>query len=271
LKMFSVRLAARCARLSTVIPSTSRSRAVAGARAVPSVTRIPRVSTPSFFGLTQKRFYEDLADDDSVAGQRYSVRHRAPDGAPLQPTDTLYVGNMQFDVSEEDLYNYFSSVGEVKGVKVIMDPRGLSKGFGYVQYSNLDNAIKACTELNNSIFGGRRLNVQFLAKPQANRMNQNAPSKTLFIGNMNYEMTDDDISDLFKGIKNCLDVRVAMDRRTGQPRGFAHADFVDVDSAVAAKEKLSGRIFFGRALRIDFAAGEARDRPSPQNPMHEDL
>lgn len=72
--------------------------------------------------------------------------------------------------------------------------------------------MKACEELNNTVFGGRRLNVQFLARPQNNRMQPNPPSKTLFIGNMNYEMTDDDITDLFKGIKNCLDVRVAMDR-----------------------------------------------------------
>lgn len=50
-------------------------------------------------------------------------------------------------------------------------------------------------------------------------------------------------------------------RRTGQPRGFAHADFVDIESAVAAKEKLGGRIFFGRALRIDYAAGSDRERP----------
>lgn len=84
--------------------------------------------------------------------------------------------------------------------------------FGYVQFHDLDTAVKACEELNNTVFGGRRLNVQFLARPQNNRMQPNPPSKTLFIGNMNYEMTDDDITDLFKGIKNCLDVRVAMDR-----------------------------------------------------------
>jgi len=47
-----------------------------------------------------------------------------------------------------------------------------------------------------------------------------------------------------------------FNRRTGQPRGFAHADFADVDSAVAAREKLMGRIFFGRALRIDFSASD---------------
>lgn len=170
---------------------------------------------------------------------------------------------MQFDTTEQDLQNYFGTLGEIKGVKIIHDARGLSKGFGYVQFADLETATKACEELNNTVFSGRRLNVQYLAKPQNNKMGPNPPSKTLFIGNMNYEMTDEDINELFKDIKNCLDVRVAMDRRTGQPRGFAHADFADVDSAVAAREKLMGRIFFGRALRIDFSASDrATDRAS---------
>lgn len=84
--------------------------------------------------------------------------------------------------------------------------------FGYVQFADLETATKACEQLNNTVFSGRRLNVQYLAKPQNNKMGPNPPSKTLFIGNMNYEMTDEDINELFKDIKNCLDVRVAMDR-----------------------------------------------------------
>jgi nucleolin len=59
--------------------------------------------------------------------------------------------------------------------------------------------------------------------------------------------------DLFRQIKNVLDVRVAIDRRSGQPRGFAHADFTDVESAVAAKETLEQKMVYGRQLRIDYS------------------
>ena len=48
------------------------------------------------------------------------------------------------------------------------------------------------------------------------------------------------------------DVRVAIDRRTGQPRGFAHADFLDVESATKAKELLSKKELYGRWLRLDY-------------------
>lgn len=86
-------------------------------------------------------------------------------------------------------------------------------------------------------------------------MPQNPPSKTLFIGNMSFEMTDRDLNDLFRGIRNVIDVRVAIDRRTGQPRGFAHADFVDVKSAQDGMKELQGKETYGRKLRIDYSYG----------------
>lgn len=70
---------------------------------------------------------------------------------------------------------------------------------------------------------------------------------------MSFEMSDKDLNDLFREVRNVIDVRVAIDRRTGQPRGFAHADFIDVDSAVKAAELLSGKEIYGRKLRVDFS------------------
>ena len=77
------------------------------------------------------------------------------------------------------------------------------------------------------------------------------PSKTLFIGNLAFEMSDADLNKLFRDIRNVIDVRVAIDRRTGQPRGFAHADFVDIASAQKAQELLAGQEIYGRKLRVE--------------------
>jgi nucleolin len=125
------------------------------------------------------------------------------------------------------------------------------------------------------VFEGRNLVVQYhRAKPAGERTGgsrfdghavNNPPSKTLFVGNMSFEMSDKDLNDLFRNIRNVMDVRVAIDRRTGQPRGFAHADFVDVASATKAKEELNGKEIYGRQLRIDFSKsatdGQRSDRP----------
>lgn len=71
-------------------------------------------------------------------------------------------------------------------------------------------------------------------------------------------MSDRDLNNLFREIKNVIDVRVAIDRRTGQPRGFAHADFTDVASAERAMTELSGKVVCGRSLRIDFSTSTGR-------------
>lgn len=64
-----------------------------------------------------------------------------------------------------------------------------------------------------------------------------------------------------------LDVRVAIDRRSGQPRGFAHADFTDVAAATAAKELLADKVIYGRNLRVDFSTSTSTANRSPP-PQH---
>jgi RNA recognition motif-containing protein len=106
------------------------------------------------------------------------------------------------------------------------------------------------------VFEGRNLVVQYhREKPTSGRSpakQMSTPSKTLFIGNMSFEMSDKDLNDLFRDIRNVIDVRVAIDRRTGMPRGFAHADFVDVESATKAFEQLKDKVVYGRSLRVDY-------------------
>lgn len=115
--------------------------------------------------------------------------------------------------------------------------------------------------MNMQLYEGRRMTVQYAARPSnearrdqmTSRKPLNPPSKTLFIGNMSFEMTDRDLSNLFRGIRNVIDVRVAIDRRTGQPRGFAHADFIDVKSAMEGMKILEQKETYGRRLRLDYS------------------
>jgi RNA recognition motif-containing protein len=75
-------------------------------------------------------------------------------------------------------------------------------------------------------------------------------------------MTDKDLNDLFRPLRKISDVRVAIDRRTGQPRGFAHADFWDVEAAKAARDILEGKVVHGRELKTDYAI--SREKPAPR-------
>ena len=124
--------------------------------------------------------------------------------------------------------------------------------FGKVEFENIQQATAAIEAKDQSVFEGRTIIVNYQTKARINT-DLKEPSKTLFIGNLAFEMSDQDLNNLFRDIRNVLDVRVAIDRRTGQPRGFAHADFVDTESAVKALEFLQGKEVYGRRLRIDYS------------------
>jgi len=170
------------------------------------------------------------------------------------------------------LKRVFSRFGTVESVRLVIDNKGLSRGFGYVMFQNVDDATAAIENLNQQVFEGRRMNVQYHIERErtrsTNRFPQRSPmspSKTLFIGNMSFEMSDKDLNDLFRDIRNVMDVRVAIDRRTGQPRGFAHADFIDIKSAEQAKTVLEGKEIYGRKLRVDFSGHSSQSRPKDDN------
>ena len=143
----------------------------------------------------------------------------------------------------------------------------LRSSFGYVDFVRQDDANNAIAKLDQSVFDGRRMTVQYHRRQERPRNTNNTrpdaqhqPSKTLFIGNMSFEMSDKDLNDLFREVKNVLDVRVAIDRRSGQPRGFAHADFIDIASAERAKAVLAGKEIYGRKLRVDFSQSSVQRR-----------
>ena len=72
----------------------------------------------------------------------------------------LYVGNLSYQVREEELKNLFGQFGEVTSIKIISDHEtGRSKGFGFVEMANDDEARNAMQELNNSEVQGRQIKV----------------------------------------------------------------------------------------------------------------
>lgn len=80
----------------------------------------------------------------------------------------LYVGNMNYSTDESSLKQLFSSYGNVISAKVIIDRMtGKSKGFGFVEIENDDDAKKAIDALNGKEFMGRTLRVnEAMEKPR---------------------------------------------------------------------------------------------------------
>ncbi|HED09117.1 MAG TPA: RNA-binding protein [Caldithrix abyssi] len=72
----------------------------------------------------------------------------------------LYVGNLSFDMTDEDLQQVFEEYGTVNKVNIIMDrDSGRSKGFGFVEMESSESGEKAVQELDGQEVKGRNLKV----------------------------------------------------------------------------------------------------------------
>jgi len=81
----------------------------------------------------------------------------------------IYVGNLSYDSTEEELRSLFETYGQVDSVNIIKDKySGRSRGFGFVEMPNDEEAAAAIEGLHEKDFGGRQLNVN-KAKPRNDR------------------------------------------------------------------------------------------------------
>ncbi len=81
----------------------------------------------------------------------------------------IYVGNLSYGMSEEELRQAFSAHGEVSSVKILMDREtGRSRGFGFVEMPNQSEGEAAIADLNGKDLGGRSLRVNE-ARPRERR------------------------------------------------------------------------------------------------------
>ncbi|KAK2810146.1 hypothetical protein FQN50_003115 [Emmonsiellopsis sp. PD_5] len=241
------------------------------ATAVPSFVRINAQIPKAVF---PRRFFSDDASSD-LPPVRNTGRNFTPKPRNFPPSETIYVGNIFFELSADDLKQDMSQFGNVEGVRIIYDNRGLSRGFGYVTFDTIEAAERAIAEMNMRVYQGRRVVVNFAASDFASKnrgpnvIGDREPTTTLFVGNLSFEMTDADLNELFKGIQGCEDIRVAVDKLTGRPRGFAHLDFTDLESSKAAHAKLTGMAPYGRELRVNYGETQKRRNFGRRSPARE--
>ena len=87
-------------------------------------------------------------------------------------SSNLYVGNLSYSVTGEDLRELFSQFGEVKEAKVIGD-----RGFGFVEMNTTEEASKAVDELNETEYEGRTIKVSE-ARPRREKQDRGGYQKS---------------------------------------------------------------------------------------------
>ncbi|KAI4592022.1 hypothetical protein KJ359_011969 [Pestalotiopsis sp. 9143b] len=102
-------------------------------------------------------------------------------------------------------------------------------------------------------------------------MSSKPPSRVVFVGNIPYGLSEEQITDIFSTCGQVLNFRLVYDRETGRPKGFGFAEYPDADSAASAVRNLNDYEVMNRKLRVDYSTegrvGEEDDKMGP-NPMN---
>jgi nucleolin len=151
-----------------------------------------------------------------------------------------------------------------------------SRSFGYVEFANAADAAAAHSAKQGADLDGRKLNVDYATSrnngDQRDKVQSRAktfgdqtsdPTDTLWIGNISFQVDQDQLSTAFQEYGTVLGVRLPTDRETGALKGFGYVTYSSVDEAKAAMETMQGADLAGRSLRLDFSQPRPNNGDSP--------
>ncbi|KAG5440898.1 hypothetical protein PCK2_000053, partial [Pneumocystis canis] len=82
------------------------------------------------------------------------------------------------------------------------------------------------------------------------------PSKVVFVGNIPYDVLEEQLKDIFRQIGPINRFRLVFDKETNKPKGYGFCEYPDIATASAAVRNLNNHDINGRQLRVDFAESD---------------
>ncbi|KAK4777585.1 hypothetical protein SAY87_017772 [Trapa incisa] len=159
------------------------------------------------------------------------------DGRSQSGMTSLYVGDLDFNVTDLQLYDLFSQVAQVASVRVCRDlSTRRSLGYGYVNYRNPDDAAKALETLNFTSVNERPIRIMYSHRDSTIRK---SGAGNIFIKNLDKSVDNKTLHDTFSTFGTILSCKVATDP-SGQSKGHGFVQYDNEESAQAAIEKLNG-------------------------------
>jgi nucleolin len=190
-------------------------------------------------GVGQKRKFESAEEGDAKRA-RQAV--------------TLFVGNLPFSASEEDIRDFFQTVPLV-GMRMMTDrDTGSFKGYGYVDFQDQQSADLALSMAGQDCCG-RPIKIDH-TKITSGGSSGGERSTTCYVGNLPFTADQSAIGNFFKECGSILSVRLVTDRETGNSKGFCFVEFAALEAADVAVT-YHGSEFEGRTLRVTY------DSPNP--------
>ncbi|KAG5230869.1 polyadenylate-binding protein [Salix suchowensis] len=174
-----------------------------------------------------------------------------PGAIHFVPT-SLYVGDLDFNVTDSQLYDVFNQVGQVVSVRVCRDlSTRRSLGYGYVNYSNPQDAARALDVLNFTPLNNKPIRIMYSHRDPSIRKSGMA---NIFIKNLDKGIDHKALHDTFSSFGNILSCKIATDV-SGQSKGYGFVQFDSEEAAQNAIDKLNGmlindkQVYVGHFLR----------------------
>ncbi|VVB10428.1 unnamed protein product [Arabis nemorensis] len=172
-------------------------------------------------------------------------------------TTSLYVGDLDFNVTDSQIFDAFSQMGQVVSVRVCRDvDTRRSLGYGYVNFANPQDAARAIQELNYIPLYGKSIRVMYSHRDPSVRR---SGAGNIFIKNLDLSIDHKALHDTFSTFGNIVSCKVAVDS-AGQSKGYGFVQYANEESAQKAIEKLNGMLLNDKQVYVGpFLRRQERD------------
>ncbi|XP_076023357.1 polyadenylate-binding protein 1-like [Genypterus blacodes] len=206
-----------------------------------------------------------LNDRKVFVGHFKSRKERESEfGSKSMKFTNVYVKNFGEDYTDEKLKEVFAAFGRTLSVRVMRDERGHSRGFGFVNYANHEDAQKAVDEMNGKelngkvLYAGRaqkRLERQGELKRKFDQIKQDRIQRyqgvNLYVKNLDDSIDDERLRKEFAPYGTITSAKVMTDGI--QSKGFGFVCFSSPEEATKAVTEMNGRIIATKPLYVALA------------------
>jgi nucleolin len=169
----------------------------------------------------------------------------------------LFIRNLSWSTTENDLYDLFSQAGTVVSVSIpVRREDGKPRGFAFVEMASKEEAQKIINQFNGMLLHDRDLVVSYQDEDNRGRHNtqggQAAKNAKLFIRNVANAVTETDLQKLFQQVGTVISVKIPVDRETGLQKGFAFIEMATAEEAEQCLNQLNNQFLGGKEIIIDY-------------------
>jgi polyadenylate-binding protein len=214
----------------------------------------------------------DRVDGKLIAGQKISVqpfKSKKERGGAQGNFTNVYVKNLPDNITREEIEAMFSKAnprGTITSIMVATDAEGKSKGFGFINFENIEQANRAVELMNGHEIGGKKLYVARAQKREEREKELRERFENLKIErqkkyegvNLYVKNLADDIDDArlrgeFKQFGDITSAKIMSDPATAKSKGFGFVCFASPEEATKAVTAMNGFMLDGKPLYVALA------------------